>query len=97
MEQIILTNSTHEAVSNIDLENGIIYSVKEADYGLNKNGYFFTEELLNGLLTQGNAGDGIKSRFGHPMAGVESLGKFIDFPLKSDGFWLVHTTDHGVL
>ena len=77
MEQIILTNSTHEAVSNIDLENGIIYSVKEADYGLNKNGYFFTEELLNGLLTQGNAGDGIKSRFGHPMAGVESLGKFI--------------------
>lgn len=76
-ETLILTNSTHESVSNIDLEVGVIYGVKEADYGLNKNGYFFTQELLNGLMEQGNAGDGVKSRFGHPMAGVESLGTFI--------------------
>lgn len=77
MEEIILSNAHQSEVSNIDLESGIIYGVKEADYGLNKNGYFFTHELLNGLMEQGNAGEGIKARFGHPMAGVESLGTFI--------------------
>ena len=77
MQEIILSNAHQSEVSNIDIEAGVIYSVKEADYGLNKNGYFFTEELLNGLMAQGNAGEGVKARFGHPMAGVESLGTFI--------------------
>ena len=77
MEEIILSNAHQAEVSNIDIEAGVIYSVKEADYGLNKNGYFFTEELLNGLMTQGNAGDGVKARFGHPTQGLESLGTYI--------------------
>jgi len=78
MEQLIFSdNNLTTDVSNIDLEAGIIFAVKEADYGLNKNGYFFTEELLNGLMEQGNAGEGVKARFGHPMAGVEALGTFI--------------------
>tara|TARA_R110002153_G_scaffold1965_2_gene9712 strand:+ start:3859 stop:5031 length:1173 start_codon:yes stop_codon:yes gene_type:complete len=77
-ETLILTNSIHESeVSNIDVEAGVIYGVKEADLGLNKNGYYFTEELLNGLMEQGNAGNGIKARFGHPTQGIESLGTYI--------------------
>ena len=77
MEEIILSNAHQAEVSNIDLEAGIIFAVKEADYGLNKNGYFFTEELLNALMEQGNSGDGIKARFGHPTQGLESLGTYI--------------------
>jgi hypothetical protein len=77
MEEIILSNAHQAEVSNIDIEAGVINGVKEADYGLNKNGYFFTEELLNGLMTQGNAGDGVKARFGHPTQGLESLGTYI--------------------
>jgi len=77
MEEIILSNAHQAEVSNIDLESGIIFGVKEADYGLNKNGYFFTQELLNALMTQGNSGEGIKARFGHPTQGLESLGTYI--------------------
>jgi hypothetical protein len=77
MQEIILSNAHQSEVSNIDLESGIILGVKEANLGLNKNGYFFTEELLNGLMEQGNQGAGIKSRFGHPTQGLESLGTYI--------------------
>ena len=73
----ILSFATSADTSNVDLERGIIFNVKEANLGLNKNGYYFTEELLNGLAVQGNSGDGIKARFGHPSNGIESLGTFI--------------------
>ena len=63
--------------SNIDLEAGIIYGVKEADSGLNKNGYYFSEDLISSLAEQGNSGEGIKCRFGHPSQGIESLGTYI--------------------
>tara|TARA_R100000541_G_scaffold38661_2_gene46438 strand:- start:624 stop:1814 length:1191 start_codon:yes stop_codon:yes gene_type:complete len=78
-EKLIFSNNNTSIndVSNIDAEAGIIYGVKEAEGGLNKNGYYFTEELLNGLMSQGNAGEGIKARFGHPTQGLESLGTYI--------------------
>lgn len=73
----ILSFAHSTDTSNVDLERGAIFNVKEANYGLNKNGYFFTEELLNGLAEQGNAGQGIKCSLGHSIQGVESLGSYI--------------------
>jgi len=82
MSKEILISSSYNSeesveVSNIDLETGIIFGVKEASLGLNKNGYYFNEELLSALAEQGNSGEGIKARFGHPMQGLESLGTYI--------------------
>tara|TARA_R100000541_G_scaffold26959_1_gene36295 strand:+ start:435 stop:1619 length:1185 start_codon:yes stop_codon:yes gene_type:complete len=82
MNKEVLISSSYSSentaeVSNIDSEAGIIYGVKEASLGLNKNGYYFTEDLLSSLAEQGNAGEGIKARFGHPTQGLESLGTYI--------------------
>ena len=79
MENIksIICNDTNTILSSINVEEGIIIGVKEADYGLNKNGYYFDSKLLNDLMEQGNAGQGIKSGFGHPNEYTESLGTYI--------------------
>lgn len=63
---------------NVDRENGSIKGVVIAQFGLNKNGTFFSDRFLNELMEYGNnAKNGIKARFGHPNMCSTSLGSFI--------------------
>lgn len=71
------SDSLQISVNSIDVDSGIIRGVKEANEGLNKNGYWFTSNLLEELKNAGNSGNGIKCRFGHPNEFGESLGTYV--------------------
>ena len=64
----------------VDKEKGIIYGVKVANYGQNKNDSFFDDNFIEKLVLDGNSQKrGVKSRFGHPneCASSTSLGSYI--------------------
>jgi len=62
---------------NIDREAGILKNTCVAEFGDNKNDSYFDNTFLEALVEQGNAGKGIKSRFGHPNMCSTSFGTFI--------------------
>lgn len=69
--------SSQVETAQIDEANGIIRGIKIAQFGANKNGYFFTEKFLTDLVEQGNSKDGVKCRFNHPDLTGSSLGTYI--------------------
>jgi len=62
---------------NVDRENGILKNTCIAEFGDNKNDSFFDEVFLNAIVEQGNAGEGIKSRFGHPNMCSTAFGSYL--------------------
>ena len=70
---------TYSEIS-VDREQGVIYGVRVANYGQNKNGSFFDENFIEKLVKDGNSQKrGVKSRFGHPneCASTTSLGSYL--------------------
>lgn len=63
---------------NVDRENGVLRNVEIAKFGKNKNQSYFNQKFLDDLVEKGNAqSQGVKSRFGHPNACMNSLGTYV--------------------
>lgn len=78
MKQYFNSLPTFKSTSvNIDREAGILKNTCVAEFGDNKNDSYFDDAFLEALVEQGNAGKGIKSRFGHPNMCSTSFGTFI--------------------
>ena len=61
----------------VDRENGVLRETCIAKPGKNLNGSYFDDAFLSDLVSSGNLGEGIKSRFGHPNMCSTSFGTFI--------------------
>ncbi|WP_379964010.1 hypothetical protein [Epilithonimonas sp. UC225_85] len=79
----------------VDSASSVISNIVIVQEGLDKCNGFFSRELLDGLIEQGNAQpNGVKSRFGHPNMCKTTLGTFIgrykNFrPLEDEGIYKV--------
>ncbi len=66
------------AKSNVDKEKGIIRDIVIVQGGIDKEGGYFDDDFLKGLIEEGNAQKmGVKSRFGHPNMCSTTLGTYI--------------------